>query len=177
MREGSEVATEHAKFLSLLKATQDEPIITGRTFNSDFMLAVTNHDDKYVNNFFPRDPERLFYWQRVMGCTQRFISAADAASFIDQLDKIKLKIIQSQNRSMLISIWDHTVRGWVESSFFPEECGSLLGIDSAIFGNKGRGGLSRQTGYREYLLVKNNFISKLYTEICKPSPARKGVVC
>lgn len=140
VREDSEVARELVRFKSLLEATRDAPIKTGRAFNPHFMQAVAYLYDTYDNCYSYNNPKRLFCWQRVFGRTQRFVPAADAASFIDGLvtNTNKLKSNQPQSRSMKLRVWDHSVHSWVDSSYYPLD-DSRLGDDYAIIGCGGVG--------------------------------------
>lgn len=178
VRDGSEVAREHATLISLLKATQDEPIETGRAFNPNFMLAVTRLWDAYVHDFNYEDPKRLFCWQRILGGTQCFIPAADAASFIDWLDIHNLQSNQPQNRSMRILAYLHETRDWTETSFFAGDS-SRLGVDYAIYGPdfddfmgppRRREGREFGEGQTEaYYSVKTVCFSEIHAALSTPS--------
>ncbi len=186
--EDSKVAREYEKFMLFLEATRNDPIKTGRTFNPQFMQKVARILDERIaddrNNYLNASPffvcpkhlkfELAFCWQRVFGVTQCFVSSADAASFIDSLDTVKLRTNQPQNR--LMKIKDDRLR---EYSMFPQDGG--LGVAYAIYpewrigpfpgypSNKFNDDWMLHKHWNIYIMQKQLLFNQLYRDLYKKS--------
>ncbi len=137
VRKGSKVAIELAQFRSLLDATLNEIVTTGRHFNPDLLQRAFQIYDDHYHDYFGNDwsdPRAMLFWQQTIGYIERLFPANYVQAACDGFynTEEKLRSGTPQARSFKFEVY-HSGRGaWAPADFYPLSS-SRLGFDFAIF--------------------------------------------
>lgn len=164
--QNSAVATALAKCRSMLDEMLNEPVTTGRHFNSNLLLRAfqiyDNHYEDYFGNSWG-NPKAMLFWQQAIGYIQRFMPANFVQAFCNGLYISNEKLQKSMPKGRLLRFkkYDTGSRDWVNSDFYPLS-NSGLGFDFAIYG-----GLAHRiagggwAAVSEFMSIKNSRLTEL----------------
>ncbi len=168
VRQGSVVAIALARFRSLLDATLEEVVTTGRLFNPNLLLrAFEIYDKPYAKNFEVgyRNPKSMLLWQQVFGYVQRFMPANYAQAFCEDIGNTNKKLQESTPQGRSLKFNKYYAGLWGTRDFYPPF--SRLGFDFAICaaGDASWGEMRAWAGGLSALVsIKNSSLTELLAQ-------------